>query len=133
MSRSNVQQFNAVSASPTPEKLYPMSFRVTAREKAKIKKYAGDESVSRYLRDMALKGNSKRRSDITIKMDMAARLLGMLGQSELATNLQKIADAAEMGALPVTDELTEELRNACALILAIRIDLIEALGIKAAS
>jgi hypothetical protein len=44
--------------------------------------------------------------------------------------LAKIADAADSGALPVTDELSDELRNACALIIAIRCDLIEALGVK---
>ena len=134
MSHSNTQQFNDVSDSHLPEKLYPMSLRVTAREKARIKTYAGDASVSRYLRDVALKGKSKRRqTDISVTVDMAARMLGMLGQSELLSNLQKIADAAEMGALPVTDELTEELRTACALVIAIRHDLISTLGIKVQS
>jgi len=132
MSHFPTQSFNGVSAPvPDPDKLYPMSFRVTAREKSKIKSLAGGGSVSAYLRKTALKGDvSKRKSDISIKVDMAARILGMLGQAGVYDSLARIADAAESGALPVTDELIDELRNACAMVLAMRHDLIEALGVK---
>lgn len=132
MNNSSIKDSYNHSSKQMREKLYPMSFRVTAREKARIKSYAGDVSVSKYLREAALKGaTSRRKTDISIKADMAARILGMLGQSELLSNLNKIAEAADQGALPVTDELTQELHGACAMVLAIRLDLIEALGIKA--
>lgn len=113
------------------DKLYPLSFRVTAAEKAKIKDRAKGRSVSAYLRDVAIKGKaSSRKGDMAIKVDMAARVLAALGQSDLFSNLSTIADASESGALPVTEELEAELRSACALIIAMRCDLIEALGIK---
>jgi len=132
MIRSQCSQFNDVGkAAPAPEKLYPMSFRVTLREKKRIKNYAKNQSVSAYLRDVALKGKpAKRKASPAVKVEMAARILGALGQSGTLANLETIATAAEMGALPVTDELEAELRNACALILAMRNDLITALGIK---
>lgn len=116
---------------PYAGKLYPLSFRVTAKEKALIQTFAGDQSVSAYVRDAALKGKvSKRKIDPNIKIDMAARILGALGQTELFASLSTLADAARSGSLPVSDELVAELQNACALSVAIRNDLIEALGIK---
>jgi len=133
MSRVSISsKFTAqVNPAPPPEKLYPMSFRVTAKEKARIQDFAGDKSISHYLRQSALKGKVyKRKAETSVKVEMAARILGALGQSDISSNLRRIADAADMGALPVTDELEEELRNACALVLAIRHDLIIALGIK---
>lgn len=123
-----------IAVKPKGEKLYPMSFRVTAGEKTQIKSNAGDNSVSQYLRLAALKGEVlPRKTNASIKIDMAARILGMLGQSDLHSNISKIANAAQQGALPVTEDLTQELQNACALIIAMRQDLIEALGIKAQS
>lgn len=133
MSRVSIRQFNDASKLTLVDsnKLYPMSFRVTAKEKALIQTHAGDKSVSAYLRSTALKGKvSRRKSDLPIKVDMAARILGALGQSDVLANLSTLANSAESGSLPVTEELEDELRNACTLIIAMRNDLIEALGIK---
>lgn len=69
---------------------------------------------------------SRRPSDLPIKIDMAARILGALGQSGALSNLSTLAEAAENGVLPMTDELGEELRVSCALIIAMRNDLITA-------
>ena len=66
-----------------------------------------------------------KRDDVLL-----GKVLAALGHSRLSSNLNQIARASNRGALPVTDELTEELRNACALIIAIRHDLIDALGVK---
>ncbi|WP_416877403.1 hypothetical protein [Litorimonas sp.] len=118
-------------ASKTKETLHPVSFRVTSSEKAKLKLLAGKDSVSTYVRHAALQGDTNKNSSLSIKTDMAARILGALGQSGIAANLNKIADAAMDGALPLSEDLEEELRATCALVLAIRKDLIEALGIKA--
>ncbi|MEL6227606.1 MAG: hypothetical protein AAFR01_11410, partial [Pseudomonadota bacterium] len=62
---------------------------------------------------------------------MLARLLGVLGQTRLASNLNQIAKAANIGALPVTPELEAELNDACSAVKEMRRDLIEALGIEA--
>lgn len=144
MSHSN--SFNSVSsASPsfvkakqkTPRvQLRPMTFRVTESERAEIKTLAGSQSVSEYVRESALLKRSRRKrrvKAIAPSQESAARILALLGQSGILANLAKIADAAESGALHVTDELSDELRNACALIIAIRHDLISALGIKVQS
>ena len=141
MSHSTAQHFNRASVPPIPEKpisppkpkLIPMTFRATQAEREEIKALAGSQSVSEYVRESALHKKSRRKRRVNVvtpKQENAARILGLLGQSGILANLAKIADAAESGALPVTDELTDELRNACALIIAIRHDLIDALGIK---
>lgn len=141
MSRPQSENFNqnAVGGdrvSPPKPKLLPMTFRVTNSERTEIKALAGTQSVSEYVRESALRKRSRRKRRahvVTPKQENAAHILGLLGQSGILANLAKIADAAEFGALPVTDELSEELRNACALIIAIRCDLIEALGVKVQS
>lgn len=138
MSQSHSKIFNRNSVDrdvppPPKSKLIPMTFRVTNSERVEIKALAGTQSVSEYVRESALRKRSRRKRRaqvVTPKQENAARILGLLGQSGVLANLAKIADAAESGALPVTDELSEELRNACALIIAIRCDLIEALGVR---
>ena len=122
----------AKSAQPKGGALHPVSFRVSAKEKARIKSLAvkRDQSVSQYVRSVALEDDMRVKTDPALQIEVAAKILGALGESGVLTNLSLIADAAASGALPVTEELEAELRSACALVLAIRSDLIHALGIK---
>lgn len=133
MKHSTKPDFTAASVGKaTKPTLYPLSFRVTAEEKERITSLANGRSVSAYVRDAALNKKTKRRSsDISIKADLSARLLGALGQSELFSSLSKMAEAAESGSLPLYDETIEQIETACTLVIAIRRDLIEALGIEA--
>jgi phosphoglycerate dehydrogenase-like enzyme len=57
-----------------------------------------------------------------------AKVLGMLGQSRLANNLNQIAKAAHIGVLVVSPALIEELENACRDIRIMRDALLSALG-----
>lgn len=134
MSLSSSSQFNRVAkAQSVKDTTVPIAFRVTLPEKTKIKELAGSQSVSNYLRHAALGGKVSRRKKRLPDLDdkRLARLLGALGQSRLSSNMNQIAKAANMGALPVTDELIAELSRACADIRAMRHDIITALGIKA--
>jgi len=110
------------------------SFRLTPSEKALLKEKAGRFPVSVYIRQCTLgKDTAPRRKLRQPSTDQKAhaRLLGALGQSRLAANMNQIAKAANMGALPVTDDLLVELTQACADIATMRQDLIAALGIMA--
>lgn len=49
-----------------------------------------------------------------------ARVLAALGQSHIAGNLNQLAKAAHIDALPVTPETEQEIGNACAAVLAMR-------------
>ncbi|MEL6790610.1 MAG: plasmid mobilization relaxosome protein MobC [Pseudomonadota bacterium] len=59
-----------------------------------------------------------------------AQLLAAFGQSRISQNLNQIAKAANMGALPVSPELEAELQQACADIQYMRSELVCALGLK---
>ncbi len=59
-----------------------------------------------------------------------ARALGLLGNLRLANNLNQLAKAANSGALPLTPEIEEELLATCAAVLAIRAELMRALGFQ---
>lgn len=111
----------------------PLSIRVSDEERKKLKRDAGGGSVNAYVRQKlfgasATPRNSKQKPSADI--EALGRVLGALGRSRLASNLNQIAKAANVGALPVTPELEKELHDACADIRAMRRDLLKALGVK---
>ncbi|MEO1242763.1 MAG: hypothetical protein AAFX54_12715 [Pseudomonadota bacterium] len=111
----------------------PLSIRVSDDERARLKRDASGGSVNAYVRQKlfgasAVSRKSKRQP--AADMEALGRVLGALGQSRLASNLNQIAKAANMGALPVTPELEKELHDICADIHAMRCDLLKALGVK---
>lgn len=110
------------------------SFRLTPSEKTRLKEKAGRLPVSVYIRQCTLGEDAAPRRKLhhpSVNQKAIAQLLGVLGQSRLASNMNQIAKAANMGALPVTDDLMVELTQACADIAAMRQGLITALGITA--
>jgi hypothetical protein len=121
-----------------PEKLVPMSFRVTEDEREQIRQDAGQVAVSSYIRNK-LVGNktlerkpqyTQKQTQPAIDHKTLAQLMGLLGQSELATSLIALALAAQSGAMPVTPELTDKLTTACDAVQDMRVLLITALNIK---
>lgn len=111
----------------------PYSIRFTPEERAALDKLAGHEPWSRYIRRALFEGgvSARRRTMHKPGVDDQAlvRALGTLGQSHLASNLNQLAKAANMGALPVTPELASELEEACHAVKTMRDALIEALGL----
>ncbi len=59
-----------------------------------------------------------------------ARVLALLGQSHIASNLNQLAKAAHTGTLPLDDELARDLREAVESVDAIRKMLVAALGLR---
>ena len=138
MSHSSTK--NAFQGAATPSNVSkkkrpsPLAVRVSDQEKALLKRLAGNRSVNGYIRQKlfgdAVHPKSVRRSP-SMDREALAKALGALGQSRLSSNLNQIAKAANMGALPVSPELTAHLNQACSDIKTMRCDLIAALGIKA--
>jgi hypothetical protein len=122
-----------------PEKLVPMSFRVTEDEREQIRQDAGQLAVSSYIRHKLVgEKTAERKPQHTQKQQQPAidhttlaQLLGLLGQSELATSLIALALAAQSGSLPVTPDLTDKLNTACDTVQDMRVLLITALNVKA--
>ena len=125
--------FNAAAAKPTKKRPAPLSLRVTDEERDFLKRAAGSRSVNAYIREKVFgDAASPRRTYCQPRPDDAAigKALAALGQSRLSSNMNQIAKAANLGTLPVTPELSEELASACADIRAMRSALVEALGLK---
>ncbi|NQY39340.1 MAG: hypothetical protein HRT80_04495 [Henriciella sp.] len=112
-----------------------LSVRLNEAEHAYLLTQAGVQTLSNYVRDVLLgefASNSrsrplKRKRSPKTDTKAVAKALALLGQSRLAANVNQIAKLAHMGALPVTDDLTEELHSACADIAAMRAALMKAL------
>lgn len=117
----------------------PITFRATEDERAAILKAAGAMSLSAFIRLKVLadldieaprRKASRKRHAPSAELAVLAQILGGLGQSRLSQNMNQIAKAANMGALPVSAELETELFEACAAIQDMRKRLIEAMGVK---
>jgi len=127
---------NGLAPRKTRATTSPLSLRLSPDERAKLEQDAGQETLSRYIRkrlfgDGIVEPHSRRptRKSHLPPADMVllARFLGVLGESQIATNLTQIANAATAGALPVSDDLVDELRASCAEIHEMRNALITAL------
>lgn len=122
------------SASLAPRKakpLHPFSIRLTQEERERLEAEAKGKPLSVYMRERLLgDGTAPRKLRRKPSADQAglAKVLGMLGQSRLANNLNQIAKAAHIGVLVVSPALIEELENACRDIRIMRDALLSALG-----
>ena len=124
----------ASAATAKPDYPSPFSLRLSKEERAILRQRAGKRSMGEYIRnklfgEAATPRKVKRRNPTDADQTNAAQLAG-LGQSRLASNMNQIAKAANIGALPVTPDLVQELHQACADIAAMRVALIASLGIK---
>ncbi len=111
----------------------PVSVRLTDAEKARLEALAGGTPLSQFIRERALGGGAEARARLRQPLKDAeplGRLLGLLGQSRLSSNLNQLAKAANQGSLPVTKEVEDDLRAACAGVFEIRLLLLKALGLK---
>jgi hypothetical protein len=111
--------------------LHPFSLRLTQEERERLELEAKGKPLSVYMRERLLgDGTALRKLRRKPAADQAglAKVLGMLGQSRLANNLNQIAKAAHIGVLVVSPALLEELENACRDIRIMRDALLAALG-----
>lgn len=137
-----LQDFNASSGVPNPRKqkskTTSISVRVTEKEKAALQAMAGTMALAHFIRDKALGDDAEARAKQhqvkprkpSIDSMELARLLGMFGQSELATSMLALSLAATQGNLDVTPELEEKIECACDDIQTIKMALILALKVK---
>lgn len=73
----------------------------------------------------------RHRAQFPVKDHQAlSKALALLGQSRIANNLNQLAAAAHIGALPVTPDIEADLREAVVHVAAIRKMLIAALDLS---
>lgn len=113
----------------------PFSLRLTFEERAKLEADAAGMSLGAYIRWKLFDPDSpppRRRGKAPVKDHKAlVTVLGQLGQSRLANNLNQLARQANLGTLPVTPDTEAALLEAARDVAAMRQALIEALGMDA--
>lgn len=85
-----------------------------------------------YIRERLLAAPPRRSRMTPADREALLKLLGTLGQSRIANNLNQLAKQANLGTLPVTPDTEAELSAAVADIAAMRQVLVHALGLDAA-
>jgi len=116
----------------TRELAKPVCIRLTDTEKAKLRHWAGQRTLSAYVRGRLFgDAATPRRKQRIPQPDQKAlaRVLSALGQSRLSQNMNQITKLAHNGALPLDDELAGDLAQACEDIRAMRHALVAALNV----
>ncbi|MCK1463067.1 plasmid mobilization relaxosome protein MobC [Bradyrhizobium sp. 2] len=111
----------------------PLSVRFSEAEKTRLAYMAAGKPLGQFIRERALDGTAEPRrvsKPVVKDADALGRLLGQLGQSRLANNLNQLAKAANLGSLPVTSEVEADLRQACSEVFEMRSLLLAALGVQ---
>lgn len=138
---ANIHAFRKASRLPRKRKgPPPVTVRLSQAEYDRLKHDAGVLTMAAYIR-LTLFGESeiaphrklytRKATSPSAELAMIGKMLGGLGQSEIAANLADIAKAAKIGALPVTPEVEAGIADACAAVLEMRERLIAALGVRA--
>ena len=105
---------------------------MTREEKQRLDEIADGMALAAYIRACLFGGDMKpaRRRRRPVKDEQTiARLLGILGQSRIANNLNQLAKQANMVCLPVSPDVEQDIHEACAAITDMRNMLIRALGL----
>ncbi|MCW3847379.1 MobC family plasmid mobilization relaxosome protein [Sphingomonas sp. LB-2] len=117
-----------------PSRLAPLSLRLSREERARLERAAGAQPLGTYIKSrlfgdgvvlMPARSRKPVRDERTL-----AQLLARLGSSRMASNLNQLAHAANIGALDCDEEIATALAAACADIRAMRLMLMTALGSK---
>jgi len=137
MTSSITPTFNAAASSIAQKRKTspPFSLRLSFEERAMLERMAGTQPLGAFIRKRLFGDQARPRSLHQRRpgadREAIGKALGALGGSRLASNMNQIAKAAHMGALPVGPELSDDLKRACADIAAMRQALMQALGKRA--
>ena len=116
---------------PKTNKATPLSVRLTQTERDTLLARAGGETLSNYVKQILFDGPpSAYRGLPMADRALLSHLLATLGGSNLAPNLDRLADDAEMGILIEDKETTRLLRQACDDVRLMHNALMRGLGRK---
>lgn len=114
----------------------PFSIRLTDDERAFLEEHAGNRPLGAYIREILLGEHAHKRRAIRrpqIEDAQYGSLLAALGRSNLSSNLNQLARHANVGTLDVSDDIEQQLQDACAAVLIMRKTLLIAMGLKVGS
>lgn len=114
-----------------------LSVPVSPEQRAELERRAGREALSTYARGVLFPANDNepvsppRRIAAPLKDHAAlASVLAKLGASGIGPSLQEMARLSLLGALPLSPETEAALSQACNDVAAIKMLLMNALGIR---
>lgn len=123
--------------SPNTKYPPPFSMRFTEDERKALEAAAAGRPLAAYIRWLIFKEDmpempKKRTRGESADVDQKAiaKLLGALGQSRIASNINQLAKAANSGSLPVNHDVLNSLKEAVTAIYWMRDTLIKALRLK---
>ncbi|TVV71853.1 plasmid mobilization relaxosome protein MobC [Sphingomonas solaris] len=115
----------------------PFSLRLTPEDRARLNRDAAGMPLGAYIRWRLFDPANpppRLRGKFPVKDHQAvSALLGKLGSTRIANNLNQLARAAHSGSLVLTPDIEAELHQAAADIAAMRDLLITALGLADAA
>ncbi|MEQ9641751.1 MAG: hypothetical protein RIM84_17135 [Alphaproteobacteria bacterium] len=132
MSLSTSESF-AAKAKPKRKRPAPFPIRLSPEERALLERKAGRRPLGTYIRARLLGAEEERRKPVrspSVDYALLGRVLGVLGESELARHLCLLAVAAEAGRVHLAEEDRSALRDACAAVTEMRALLVKALGLR---
>jgi hypothetical protein len=111
-----------------------VTLRLSVEDHARLKELADEMALSTYIRAQALGEALPRRkprslASVTDKQALA-QILGLLGQSRIANNLNQLAYHANVGSLAMDDEAQAQIEEAYDQIIFLRQTLVKALGMR---
>lgn len=118
-----------------PPKRYPAPFslRLNEKERSELNKLANGAPLGQFIKDAIFTHGmrpAQSRKPVIADQKLLAKLLGALGQSRIASNINQLAKAANSGSLPVNDEMLKSLQEAVNAIAWMRECLIRGMGLK---
>lgn len=137
--QSLVPTFRAAASSEVapprkPPKDRPFCLRLTKAEREQLEAEAGTMPLGAYIRERLFGENSaprRKRRRPAVDQTGLAKVLGMLGASRLAANVNQIAKAAKLGLIVgAAPELIQQIVDACEDIRTMRNALLTALGMS---
>ena len=133
--KSLTLDFNDGGKSPKPS-VRPaprLTLRFTDDEIERLRSAAAGLSLSAYVRRRLFSGETAPRKGRAYRpvadRHALARVLGLLGQSGIAYNLDRLARDARSGCLPLDQPTLAEIDEACAHVRSMRDQLVAALGL----
>ena len=111
----------------------PFPIRLSPEERAYLERKAGSRPLGTYIRARLLGEGAEPRKPVrapSVDYALLGRVLGVLGESELARHLCLLAVAAEAGRVNLAEADRTALRDACAAVTEMRALLVKALGLR---
>ena len=118
---------------PVRKRPAPLSIRLNDDERSALALRAGDLPVSTYVKRVVLEGGTTAIAGNYARRPAAdriilAKLLAILGSTDLASNLDRLATAAVEGSLFVDERVVAQLQSACDDVRLMHNALMRALG-----